>query len=146
MTEISSDKLRRWLLGLFIVGASGLSAELLLLEHYEEWRQWLPLGFLVASVPLASWVAWRPGRVSVNAFLTLGALMVVVGALGVFFHLSGNVEFELELNPELSGSALLWDTVRGATPVLAPGAMVQLGLLGVIAAWRHPGAKIPARS
>jgi hypothetical protein len=33
---------------------------------------------------------------------------------------------------------LLWKVMSGAAPALAPGAMVQLGLLGLIYTFRHP--------
>jgi hypothetical protein len=66
------------------------------------------------------------------------ALCLIAGALGVYLHYRGNVEFELEREPTLSGLALLWEAVRGATPALAPGALAQLGLLGLLYAHRHP--------
>jgi hypothetical protein len=30
------------------------------------------------------------------------------------------------------------ETLRGAIPALAPGAMAQLGLLGLLVSYRHP--------
>ena len=43
--------LRGLLLAIVVLGALGLIAELLLLEHYEEWTQWLPLVALACVVP-----------------------------------------------------------------------------------------------
>ena len=37
---------------------------------------------------------------------------------------------ERELNPDLSGVALFSESMRGATPALAPGTMILLGALG----------------
>jgi hypothetical protein len=62
----------------------------------------------------------------------------VVGALGVYLHLAGNVEFALERDPSLSGVHLLWKALRGASPALAPGALAQLGLLGLLYDYKHP--------
>jgi len=59
----------------------------------------------------------------------------------VLLHYRGNVEFERERDPSLSGLALVWEALRGATPSLAPGAMAQLGLLGLAITWRHPAAR-----
>ena len=109
-----------------------------LLEHYEEWRQWLPLLLIGTSTPVAAWLLARPSPTAVHTFLAINAIMLVVGGLGIWFHLSGNLEFELELNSELSGGSLIWESLRGATPVLAPGALAQLGLLGILTAWKHP--------
>lgn len=53
----------------------------------------------------------------------------------------GNVEFELEMYPDLSGWKLFRDSMMGATPALAPGAMVQIGLVGLAWTFRHPAFK-----
>ncbi|MBM2806157.1 MAG: hypothetical protein HW419_4050, partial [Deltaproteobacteria bacterium] len=64
---------------------------------------------------------------------------VVSGLVGVYFHFQGSAEFKLESNPTLSGMALFWEAIRGkAPPLLAPGAMVQLGLLGLVYTYKHP--------
>jgi hypothetical protein len=74
-------------------------------------------------------------------------LCVAAGLVGVFLHYRGNVEFELEREPLLRGLALFREAVRGATPALAPGAMAQLGLLGLVYSYRHPALRrdAPAR-
>ena len=65
-------------------------------------------------------------------------LCVVSGFLGVLLHYRGNVEFELEMYPDLSGWKLLKESMMGATPALAPGAMIQVGLVGLAWTFRHP--------
>ena len=70
-------------------------------------------------------------------------LFLVIGILGVFLHLKGNVEFALERNPSLSGASLAWKALRGATPALAPGALAQLGLIGLLFTYRHPALVRP---
>lgn len=77
----------------------------------------------------------------VRAFRIAGLLCIVAGALGVWFHLDGNVEFEREMSAELGGGALLWAAIRGATPLLAPGALLQLGLIGLLVVHRHPALR-----
>ncbi|MFB3131882.1 MAG: hypothetical protein ACE10K_05095, partial [Rhodothermales bacterium] len=47
-------------------------------------------------------------------------------------------EFELEMYPTLKGLELFWESIKGATPALAPGTMIQLGLLGWAYTYRHP--------
>jgi hypothetical protein len=136
--------LRRALLVVVLVGAAGLLAELALLEHYDSAWQWAPLALLGVVLGIAGALAWRPTRGVLRCFRALMALCVVAGAVGVYLHYRGNVEFELEREPALGGLALLWAAVRGATPALAPGALAQLGLVGLAYAFRHPLLRRPS--
>jgi hypothetical protein len=130
--------LRQLLLGLIFVGNVGLSVELALLRHAESFSQWIPhitlfVGFL--SVVL---VYFRPTPSTLKMFRVVMWLFLVIGVLGLYFHFRGNVEFALERDPGLSGPRLVWKALRGATPALAPGALAQLGLLGLLYTYRHP--------
>jgi hypothetical protein len=58
--------------------------------------------------------------------------------IGVGLHYTGNAEFEVEMYPSLSGLALVGGALTGATPVLAPGSMTLLGLVGLAYTYRHP--------
>ena len=44
----------------------------------------------------------------------------------------------------MRGLELVWEALKGATPALAPGAMAQLGLVGLAFAYRHPLLSGPA--
>ena len=134
-------RIRRLLLGLVLLGIVGLAAELVLLEHTEDTLQWVPLVALALGFVLALAVALRPSPGALRAFQGVMAAFVVAGALGVYLHLRGNVEFELESDPALRGFALIWESLRGATPSLAPGALAQLGLLGLTLTYRHPALR-----
>ncbi len=49
------------------------------------------------------------------------------------------------MDPALSGSALWWKVLRAkAPPALAPGTMVQLGLIGLAYSYRQPA--VPLRN
>lgn len=133
--------LRRLVLGLMLLGILGLLAELLLLEHFEDVWQWVPVVSLAVGFVLALAVWARPGRATLQAFRALSALYVAAGALGVYLHLDGNLEFERESGASLRGLPLLWEALQGATPALAPGALAQLGLLGLALAYRHPALR-----
>lgn len=130
--------LRRLLLWLVVLGILGLAAELVLLEHTEDRLQWIPLVALGIGLVLSVAVALRPGRPVLRAFQAVMAAFVAAGVLGVYLHYRGNVEFELESDPALGGAKLLWAALHGATPALAPGALAQLGLLGLVLTYRHP--------
>jgi hypothetical protein len=133
--------LRRLLLALMLLGMLGLMAELLLLEHFEDVWQWVPLVSLAIGFLLALAVWKRPGPATLRAFRAMSAVFVAAGALGMYLHLDGNVEFERESDASIRGLPLLWEALQGATPALAPGALAQLGLLGLALAYRHPALR-----
>jgi hypothetical protein len=64
---------------------------------------------------------------------------IAAGLAGVYLHYQGSVEFKLESNPSLAGWQLFWQAIRSKTPpALAPGVMIQLGLIGLAYTYRHP--------
>jgi hypothetical protein len=136
----AAGRLRRLLLALFVFGSVGVVAELGLLGHYEDYKQYIPLVLLALGLPAAGWLAVAPGRGSVVAFRGLMVLFVAGGIVGLVLHYRTNAEFELEIFPVMGGWELFWESLRGATPALAPGTMVELGLLGLLATFRHPAA------
>jgi hypothetical protein len=133
--------LRRVLLLLIHLGILGLLTELFLLEHTESVQQWIPMVSLLAGLAAGLAVAWRPAPATLAAFRVAMAVFVGAGLLGVWFHFQGNVEFELERNSSLAGAKLVWESLLGATPALAPGALFQLGLLGLAYTYRHPALR-----
>lgn len=143
-SDPGSDPIRRLLLALVLIGAAGLVAELLLLEHTENGFQWLPLIVLGLTLVVTILLANRPSPRLIRLFRAVMIIAVLVGALGVYLHYDGNTEFELEMDPDARGFGLLWSALHGATPALAPGALVQLGLLGLISTYRHPLLRRPA--
>ena len=132
--------LRDLVLAIIVIGTLGLIAELLLQDHIESWQQWIPLVLLGLGLAATAAVRMGPSRATMKAFQALMLAYLGAGLLGVYFHYAGNVEFAVERTPELSGFSLIWKALRGATPALAPGAMVQLGLLGLAWAYRNPAA------
>jgi hypothetical protein len=126
------------LLAFFLFGTVGTGLELLLLDHTEDWQQLAPVVLLGASLLVLAWHGAAPGRASVRTFQGLMLLFVVSGAVGLWLHYRGNVEFELEMYPALAGVGLFWEAVKGATPTLAPGLMILLGCLGLAFTFRHP--------
>ena len=130
---------RRFILALFAIGVVGTAADLLLTGHVEDAWQLAPLLLLAASALIVAWYLAGRRRASLRAHQILMALFVASGFVGTFFHLRANIEFETEMYPEFSGFELYWKAIRGASPPsLAPGAMIALGLLGLIYAYRHP--------
>ena len=127
------------LLPVFLFGAVGTLAELLLLGHYEEIWQLIPIFLLTVSLTVAAlwFVAGKPGAI-LRVFQLSMLAFLVAGGMGIYLHYNSNVEFELELNPSAAGRELIWSSLTGAMPALAPGTMFQLGLIGLMYTYRHP--------
>jgi len=124
--------IRRVILGVLLLGMTGLLAELLLLAHYEDATQLIPLALLAIGLVavLVNLMVQRPWT---NALLQLSmALFVAAGLLGMFLHYQGSREFQLEMDPAMGGMDLLWHVLRAKSPpTLSPGTMVQTGILGL---------------
>ena len=130
--------LRRCILLIFVLGTVGLGTELLLLDHFEEWRQQVPLVLLALGLILLAVRLLYRGAIILRLFRWTMLTFVLGGMVGLWFHLSSNMEFELEMHPTLSGLELLFKALSGAMPALAPGALVQLGLIGFLYTYHHP--------
>ncbi len=136
--ETVSHKMRRLIVALLVFGSIGTIVELLLLEHTEDFWQWTPVALLGITSLLLLVVHLRPTRRLIQTVRVLMTVLVVNGALGVYLHLVGNIEFEKEMYPSMAGFELFWEALKGATPTLAPGAIALLGLVGLVFCYRHP--------
>jgi hypothetical protein len=103
-----------------------------------------PLAVLGLALLALLLLAVRATPATLRLFKGAMLACVVAGAAGLYFHYTGNAEFEREADPAVRGLDLFWKSLRGATPALAPGALVQLGLLGLACAWRHPAWRAPS--
>ena len=130
--------IRALLLALLFVGMVGMGSELVLLGHYEDTVQLLPLLLLVAGLVVVLWQAVRSGAASVRVLRFVMGLFVASGLIGVGYHYTGNAEFARELYPSMETITLFREALSGATPTLAPGSMMLLGFMGLIYAHRHP--------
>ncbi len=127
---------QRVLLGLVLLMIVGLIPELILLEHYEEWQQWVPLALLGAGLVSTLLLWFAPRRATVALFRAVMVLCVASAAAGLYFHYQANLEFVLERHPDYRGWQLFKEAMTGAMPALAPGTMAQLGLMGLAATLR----------
>jgi hypothetical protein len=132
---------RRILLALVLLGVVGLSIELLLLEHTESATQLIPFAVLGAGLVAGIAAGVRPTPRTLHLFQAVMGLFVAAGVLGIYLHLRGNVLFEQETDPSARGFDLIWRSLRGGIPMLAPAAMAHVGLLGLVFAYRHPALR-----
>lgn len=139
--------IRRGVLAVLVFGCVGLIGELVLLEHYAEINQLPPLLLCAAMIvaAIAHWVG--NGAKTVRTLQVVALLMVLSGALGMYFHGEENLEHATrdaeEYGEATSGSAFWMTVVKGDAPALAPGTMIQFGLLALLYAYRHPALKRP---
>jgi hypothetical protein len=125
----------------------GTGAELLLIMHTEDYVQWVPLILIGFTFAALGWYGVGRGAASLRLFQVLMIAFVFAGFVGFYFHYKGSVEFKLESKPSLRGWALFWEAMRGkAPPPLAPGIMVQLGLIGLTYTYRHPALQQQSRN
>lgn len=137
--EVTINRLRGFLLALFVTGLFGAGGELLLLGHTEDFKQWIPLILMSLSLIVLGRRVVDRSRTSLRIFQITMLLFVASGFAGLLLHYRANAEFELEMYSSMQGLELFWKAIKGATPpTLAPGTMVQLGLLGLAYTYRHP--------
>jgi len=133
-----TPRLRGMVLALVLLGLLGVAAELMLLGHYEPGWQRAPLIAVVVALASLGLHGFRPSRRTVLGIRVVMLGLTLVGLWGVVQHFGGNRIFELEMDSNLRGWDLFWESLSGATPALAPGMMAQLGLLGLVYTSRHP--------
>ena len=131
--------LRRFLLVILLLGMLGTGAELLLTSHTEDLAQWVPLVLIAAALIVLAWHGIGRGGASLRVFRWLMVLFMISGVAGMILHYEGKAAFQIEMDPSLDGMALFWQAIQTISPpALAPGVMIQLGLVGLAYAYRNP--------
>ena len=94
--------------------------------------QFVPLVLMVLGAVALVWHVVRKDTASLRALQIIMGLFVLSGFAGMAAHFHGSMEYQLELNPDLSLGELLEKIAQAkAPPLLAPGMMIQMGLLGL---------------
>lgn len=131
---------RRFLLAILAIGMTGTAVELLLLKHDEELVQFVPLVAIGLGLAAMAWHLVRASRASLLALQVVMGLFLVAGLAGVFFHFRANLQYQREFDATLQGRALIWQALQAKVPpALAPGVLVQLGLIGLAYTYRQRG-------
>jgi hypothetical protein len=124
--------IRRVILAVLLMGMGGLLIELSLLAHYEDVTQWIPLAALAGGIFSIITQLVHPRAWTLMMVRCVMVLFIVCGLLGMYLHYRGSREFQLEMDPSMSGTALVWKVLHAKSPpTLSPGAMVQMGILGL---------------
>jgi hypothetical protein len=133
------SKIRQALFAVLLFGLAGTGVELVLIEHYEDTLQIVPLALVAVGLAVAIWHGVMRNARSVRVLQGTMALFLVAGGVGAALHYRGGAQFQLEIDPSQSRWQVFKKVMRSkAPPVLASGVMVQLGLVGLVYAYRHP--------
>lgn len=131
--------IRRALFAILVFGLSATGIDLVLIQHYEDTLQIVPLVLVAVALVVALWHGMARNATSVRALQGTMALFLLAGAVGAGLHYRGGAQFQLEIDPSQTRWQVFKKVMRAkAPPVLASGLMVQLGLVGLVYAYRHP--------
>jgi len=138
-------RVRGFLRIILLLGLLGTLAELLIAQHTEDAWQWVPLILLGAALVALAWHALaQDSRAAVRFLRALMVLFLLAGFAGIGLHMKGKMEFKQESDPSLHGWRLAIASLESKTPPpLAPGVMIQMGLLGLVYASGLPAPKKP---
>ncbi len=108
----------------------GTTTELVLLNHFEDAFQLIPIiGVGVCLVLLVAIGVTKLGIfIKINSIIL--PLIALIGLYGVYLHFGVNMEFEQEMRPNAEYMYWFKAALSGAIPVLAPASLVVLSLLG----------------
>lgn len=116
----------------------GNVAELYLLDHYEQTRQWIPIILSIAGFALVTVSWWQPGSSKLKALRWLMGITALASMYGMYLHFSGNYSFAREINPSFSAVEAIWPAIKGSNPLLAPGILFLAAVLAIAGTYKHP--------
>jgi hypothetical protein len=129
---------RAFILFIFVLGAVGSAFHLLLLGHVSGTLQLVPLVLIVLALGTLLWYGAAHSKRSIRMFRLLMGLFLLAGFIGMALHFRGSLHVELARSSTIGGWRLFWESLRGQYPLLSPGWMVLLGLIGGVYTFRHP--------
>jgi hypothetical protein len=129
---------------LLVAGLLGTGADLLLLEHYEDSWQLLPLFLIgVALVAVGAFLVTK-SAIAIRVLQVTMGFCIVAGGVGLILHYQSNAALQREMDPTLPDWEIFKKAMHAqAPPAMAPAALAQLGLLGLAFSYRHPALADP---
>jgi hypothetical protein len=112
--------------------------ELWLENHVQEPLQFIPWALCLIGLGALVPALLRPGEASLRALRVAMAIVAIGGVVGIGVHLTENLGFQHEIHPSAPVTNFLLDALKGAAPLLAPGALTFAALLGLGATYYHP--------
>ena len=136
--QTTLSRLRTFLLAMAIFLFAGTVVELIFQEHTGEPQQLIP--FILSGLGIAALAAVliRPQHSTLVALRVSMLLAILGSAVGLFIHLSANLGFAQEIQPNATTIQLISETLHGASPILAPGMLAVAALMALAATYYHP--------
>ena len=132
------ETVRKILLVVIVASLIGTESELILLGHFAHVLQLVPVGLIAVGLGALIWFVFSHNAKGLRVFHATMFLCVFSGFLGIVLHLAFDVATVAEKNHGLQGFDLLWAALKSVAPPIAPGAMIQIGLVGLAYTYRHP--------
>jgi hypothetical protein len=113
----------------------GTIGELWAVGHDKETIQLLPYALCVLGLACLCALKWRLNQ---NTVIAVRAVMIVIALsslLGVYEHITGNLDFAREIHKHASTISRLKSALTGGAPVLAPGILAVAAAIGVAATY-----------
>jgi hypothetical protein len=121
-----------------VISLIGIGVELVILNHLNPILQLIPVFLIVLGLGSIIWYAISRNGKSMRIFQGTMALCVISGLIGIFLHVAFSASEASKKDKTLHGMQLFQAAIKGIAPPLAPGAMIQLGLIGLAYTYRHP--------
>jgi hypothetical protein len=100
--------------------------------------QLIAVVLVAVGLATATWHTIARNTASIVVFRINMYLFLVFGLDGILTHYHAGVQSALKSQPALSGFPLLVAALSGNIPLLAPGMLIQVGLLGLVYTYNHP--------
>src|SRR4051794_11651684 len=137
-TSSAESRIRLFMLGLSGVAMATTLAELWLENHTQEPLQLVPWVLCVVGIAAVVAAMLRTGRQTLLALRGVMAVVALGGLIGIGVHLLENVRFQQDIHPYAALTDFLMSALKGAAPLLAPGALTFAALLALAATYAHP--------
>ncbi len=130
-------RLRLFLLALSSLLFAGTLLELGLVNHTEDVIQWLAFVLAGVGLVLTLVVLARRGPKTISLLRWCMLLVIVGSVFGIYEHVSNNIAFEREIQPNSTLSHQMWKGLAGANPLLAPGTLAVAALLSLAGTYKY---------
>lgn len=136
--RIILDRLRKFFLLFVGFMCMGTVVELLLAGHSKEPMQLVPFVLCGLGLITVLGALYAPQRKTILALRVVMALLIAGSLLGVYEHLAANFAFAQEVRPTADMGRLLFATLTGGSPLLAPGTLALAAITALAATYYHP--------
>ena len=133
--------IRSIILAVILLGLAGTGLELVFVNHFESSAQWVPVVLICLALLVLGAYGLVRAAALLRVFQAVMIMFIVSGAAGIGLHYQHDAERAQKDFPGIQGAELLRTAVSQEAPLLAPGAMIELGILGLAYVFRHPVLK-----